>query len=217
MTERTEWPTPEKLARLREEGIVHYSRLATACFLLAAVAGVGRILAPDVSALVARYRSGVGEVGGAHGWATLAEELGWFVGLSGVVGGLTVLVSILFQTKVLLKPERLAPSLERLNPFAKMSVRAPFRRLWQGVFGLGGGIFVAAVLVATLFRDMAGLLNHEIDYLGAYARPALERVLGAVALCAGSAGVVVWWSGWFVFRFRQRMTRAEVLADRSER
>lgn len=216
MTERTEWPTAEKIARLRAEGVVSYSGAATRCFIVSGVALVVRISAAAWSEVVYRYREVVGrEEYGTAWWGILKGLVQALVSMGSVIGVLVLLVALI-QTRFLFLPQRLSPRLDRLNPLGRLS----FVPMIRGVLGVTvriavGGV-LAAIIFGVFFRDMAALLNHGLDYMVGHAREAFEGACVLLAAGAFGCGVVVWALDWLVFRLRHRMTRAEVLADRAE-
>lgn len=216
MTDRTEWPTPEKLERLRAEGVVSYSSGATACFVVSAVALVASAFTDEWGEAAVRYRESVVRGDFGAGWRICLVVVRDALTVLGAVVGIVVVLSGVGQTRFLFLPSRLTPRFDRLSPVRGVQLGGPLRAMVGSGLRLILGVVVGALFFGVFFRDMAGLLNHGLDYVVGHAREALGGALGRIALAAFGCGVVGWGCGWFAFRLRHRMTRAEVLADRAE-
>jgi len=218
VSDKTEEPTPRRLAKAREKGDVAASGAASQSlgFVTALFVVPGTIAATAVEATTVFHRAlGSAPVDPAAGLTTTVVLL--VTPLLAVVAGAAALSTIV-QTGALFAPARLTPDSSRLDPLAGLRSLASGQRLWNVARA-----FVAAVAVAVL--AWRALSNHLGDLAHAIGAPASAGELAAHAakLMARDAAVV----GLFLavvdlvvvrraLHTRLRMTKAEVKREHRE-
>lgn len=204
--ERTEWPTSEKLEKLRESGIVPFSPFASACLGAVVLVISWYFMGGTLRKLLTAW-SGLADPLKPSGEVLPGIVMVFLVPAAAVLAVCTL--AALLQTRFLFRPGQLAPDFGRLNPFGKspgQSVSRKFLHLWwESLFALGAGL--AAVYL--LASPVIGLLNHKREYvLKFFARQAdaLLPVFVLVFLVFTVLGVL---AAHFSFRYAHRMTREE--------
>ncbi len=212
MDDRTEWPSEQKLRRLREAGQVPISSFAcramgTMCFLLALWACRGKCAAMEQA--FSRIASSAAPLSAAIEWGDFAWNLAAVI-LVPLLAGLTgsVLTGLL-QTKFLFRLDLAAFRGARLSTFklpalAECTTR-PFVSLGQAsVF-----LVVGALVLRIAWTGMSYMLNRDRIYAEAWSIGFVQLAL--VPLCAvlAIAALISWFVARFHFMYRHRMTRRE--------
>ena len=215
MVERSEWPTEQRRAELRERGIVPYSPLSTACVIAGAFfTALGATWLSPSQGMLSRLRLIMeGESVLAQGEECLSLLMRMVV-LPVVLAALAGIGWGLFQTRMMFRVAEILPELSRLTPH----VGGTHARRWLiGALAVGlaallslGLVLVAGPLVAASLVGQAsprGLLE------------VLERVehdaWTVIALLAVVA-IAAWLASRLSFALRYRMTRQEVQQENRE-
>jgi flagellar biosynthesis protein FlhB len=177
VSDKTEEPTPRRLARAREKGDVAVSGAASqaAGFVVALfiVPSTVAATAGTATALLRRALATVPQVDPAAGLSTTVVLL--VAPLLAVVAAAAALSTVV-QTGALFAPQRVTPDLGKLDPLAGLKSLASGQRFWNVARA-----FVAAVVVALL--AWRALSNHLGDLASAIGAPA-----GAGEIAAHAAG-----------------------------
>ena len=219
--DKSEWPSETKLARLRSEGLVPFSRFSSACFVgLLVVASIFLVRSKSsefISAYLGLISSDLNSLSSSGAEVALLSDL-VFGGLVAFALALLVLPMVLglFQTKFFFRPANLSFDLRRMLP-----------RI--GTFGAGVGrvglkltlpflllivpIALALIAIPRLFLLLNRDLNTFLSWLGENGSSFAPFLSGFLAVAAAL--------GWIVSRYKfmlkHRMTRAEVEAEARER
>lgn len=228
MSDKTEDPTPRRLAKAREKGDVAVSGAASqAVGFLVAVALVPGAIAATASEAGALFRRALGNEGReAVGASAAASD----VALGAVQTVVTLVAPLLLavgaagalatvvQTGGLFAPERVKPDLEKLDPISGLRSLVSGQRLWNVARAL-----LAAIAVG--FLAWRALVVHLPDLAHAVGWPpgAVETAARAVKKMAKGAAAV----GIFLgvvdlvvsrrsFLSRLRMSKAEIKQEHRE-
>lgn len=121
-------PTEKKLARLREKGIVPYSKVATFCVL------IPLIIISSLSSY--KHILNLKELISTSNLSEFTNLFGIIL-LPAAVVFLGVFLTIMLQTKFLLKPTLLIPQFSRINPFNRhFSIVSALSRILAGLIEL---------------------------------------------------------------------------------
>jgi len=213
VSDRTEFPTESRLAELRSRGEVPWSRLSTlavrSVVLLLILGGGGSSL----GALIAEL-SAAGAADDPAAVVRLAlREGGMLVLIPTAALLVTSLVWLLFQTRFLFLPARLSPSLSRLAPFRSAALRVSLHRRISAALLLVLALGAALAAAWLAIPPAATLLNTDrVAFAGA-----AGSVLGTALPVLLGVGMFLALFGFFLarflFRWRHRMSRAEVLRE----
>ena len=213
MSERTEWPSAEKLAQLREAGQASSSsistRSASGAAALAALMLTLMRQSRSINDLIASLST---KPAGAllQELLRVALPLILIPALCAFIAGFA---STLFQTRFLYAPVRLSPRFIRNH-----SYHAPVRAMaWNALIYLAILLVISACSAAICWLvgfDLLNCLNQSLidgtDRLAQIWRTLLElAILLAIVLAALAAFVAN-----LLFRHRNRMSRAELLSQR---
>lgn len=223
--ERTEAPTPRRLAEARERGDVPVSRDAAPLAVLVVAALVASVGAPAAGGFYARLAAAAMATGAASGADGPARGAVVTLGAVVLVGFLAVVVvgvvaaavsaAVTFtQTRGVLASERLKPSWERINPVAGLRRLVSLDTLWETLKALIKVAVIGTVglvVVVGAVRDLAGPVTLEgAVFAGGRL---VVRVLAVVGLVGLVLVVPDWaWARWRWLR-RLRMTRQELKED----
>jgi type III secretion protein U len=229
VSDKTEEATPRKLRKAREEGDSGASAYAAqaAAFVVAvavvpyAVRALAVRAAGDLRAAMARAAapsSGASGAGAHFDSMSLATTVLALCLPLLLAAGLTGAVAHAVQTGGVLASKRLAPRLERLNPFTGARNLFSATRLFAVMRALAAGIVVA-------WLAASGLGDHLVDLARLGGRPGgvapvVAEVAGALAwraalfgLALGMLDLVVMRGAWLR---RLRMTRDEVRREHKD-
>ena len=218
-SEKTEEPTPRRLARAREKGDIAVSGAASQAlgFLVALVVVPGTIAATagEASGFFFRaLRSGPPE----HAAESVARTVVLLVAPLLAAVTAAAALSTVVQTGALFAPVRMKPDLGKLDPLAGLLSLVRGERLWSIARA-----FVAAVAVA--FLAWRALSTHLVDLaravgtsegavqVAALAGKQMARDAAMVGLLLAIVDLVVVRRA---FRTRLRMSRAEVKQEQRE-
>ena len=219
MSDKTEEPTPRRLARAREKGDVAVSGAASqAIGFIVALFVLPSTLTATAAEANALFRRALAPAPAIEASATLTKTAVLLIApLLAAVAAAAALTTVV-QTGALFAPTRVAPDLNKLDPIAGLRSLVSGQRLWSVARA-----FVAALAVA--FLVWRSLSNHLGDLARAIGAPAGG---GAIAMHAGKlmardaamVGLVLAVIDLVVVRRalhnRLRMTKAEVKRDHRE-
>lgn len=219
MSDKTEEPTPRKLAKAREQGDVGASAFASQSlgFLVAALLVPSAVVAAS-SAAAGSLRTIIAEQGTHFSAQALALEVTTLVlPLLGAVA-LASAVATFVQTGGLFAPATLKIKLERLNPIAGLKNLFSKQRLWA----VGRALFTSAFV---LWLAYAALRLYAPDLAACTGRPETAAfvagsVISGLARKAALLGLAMGALDWLVSRrawlSKLRMTKAEVKQEYKE-
>jgi flagellar biosynthesis protein FlhB len=220
VSDKTEEPTPRKLAKSREKGEAWTSAAtAQAVAFLAAVLVVPAALAATAGEASAMLKAALaGGAGAALGGAGVVRTLVSLVGPPLLaIAACSALVTVV-QTGALFAPRRAAPDLGRLDPVAGLRSLFSGSRLWNVARALLAAIAVAFLAARALFRHAADLA-HAVGSLptataiSKYAGVRLARDAAIVGIAFALIDVVVSRRAFFS---KLRMSKAEVKRESRE-
>lgn len=217
MTERTEWPTPERLLILRESGLVPYSPLTTRCgaafavivTLFATRDTMGRwvaILKTVVTGYPSLNPSTVKRL------LQLTVEIGLSSILAAIVG--TVITGLL-QTKFLVRGG-VKLELRRAMNTEPLSLAFIIRSIFGGLLTLGATWGLAALLLYAGVQLSGGSLILREEELVRAPYGVFERAMPFVLAGLGSLGAMAYLLSKLRFMLRHRMTRQELTKSSEE-
>jgi flagellar biosynthesis protein FlhB len=220
VSDKTEEPTPRKLAKSREKGEASVSAAAAqAVAFLAAV-----LIVPATVAATAAEASSMLKAAIAGGSASSIGHEGTLRALVSLVGppllavaACSALVTVV-QTGALFAPVRAAPDLGRLDPIAGLRSLVSGSRLWNVARALLAAIAVAYLAWRALLGH-ASDLGHAVGHLPAaiaiskYAGVRLARDAALVGIAFALVDLVVTRRAFFS---KLRMTKAEVKREARE-
>lgn len=221
--DRTEWPTRQHLAQLRQDGQVAYSRLSVRAVAVLAMGVCWWAMQGRIQALRSQFELALRGTAAQSAQALYHQlrevlALAWPLALIPVLAVLGVsLLSGLLQTGFMFRSANLY-----VNPGRLWSRGTDwFTRLrWRILGALLGGLAVLAVGVSFLWYYAGAIMG-----LVSLGRSDLERGLANLLAVGAALGVpllaVVAVSAWLIDRFcfswTHRMTRREVQAEMAER
>ncbi len=221
--ERTEEPTPRRLAEARRRGELAVSRDLTSAAATAAALGVLVVRGPKlIAGLVSDWRSAFAAAGAGTAAAGLPLGLAQLAhALAAPLAAATLAASAigLAQTRGLLAPSAMAFHFDRISPAEGLRRLGSGLAAFQVAKGVVKGGLVAALAVWSVAPQLAGLTglagSSAAVVLGALGLLGRRLVLGVAlaALALGAADLL------FVrraHRRRLRMTRDEVRRDQRE-
>ncbi len=195
-------PTEKKLAWLRENGIVPYSKVATFCALI--------FLLTICFTASYNHSETIKELMKNGEYYKLLNEV-WPILLPAVITLLGTFLTIMLQTKFLFKPSLIIPKAARISPFnGKFSISNIFRRLFYSIIELF--IFIA---VSTLSACIALKVSIKIfslplqDALPFFQNFGVGILPALIFLCLICAVIGVILSR-ILFRRHHRMSREEL-------
>lgn len=220
MSERTEDPTPRRLAQARDRGEAPVSGAATqAATLAVATLLVPATLAATADEVGAMLRAAM-RPGDAPAWD--AASVAWATArlalplLAAVAAAAALAAGA--QARGLFAPGKLAPDASRLDPFAGLAGLVSRQRAWTAARSLIAGavvLIIAARALGDAVADLAraaGRTAAAVAIAGAVASRVGRGTL-AVALVIGAVDLLVvrraFWS-------KLKMTRAEVQREHRE-
>jgi len=223
--ERTELPTPFRLAEARRRGQVARSGdvVAVAVMLagLAGLAAAGPGLLRALTAMVATFLSSAGDGGAvaaapAHG---LAEAVGALVSVAWPIVVAPAVVAVLanvVQFGLLASVEPIRPDLRRLLPSAGLRRVLSTRSAVRAALGLAKVIAVVAVFAVTLRSKMEGIVEAALGGPGPLAaglgRMACQLAV-RLAVALGLLAAVDWLYQRWQHTQDLKITRRELLED----
>lgn len=219
MSERTEDPTPRRLAKAREDGDVPTSGAATQAAalvvaLVALPAAATRTAASTAAHLVAAIRGAApGEIAleTAREVTSLALPI-----VAAAAAGASIVAGV--QSGGVFAPARARPRLERLDPASGLAGLVSKTRLFAVARALVGATLVAALAIRALVAlapDLASTsgLPSSAAAIGAHGAARLLRETAFVLVALALADVLVTRFAYFA---KLKMTRAEVERERRE-
>jgi flagellar biosynthesis protein FlhB len=217
MSDKTEEPTPRRLAKAREKGDVGVSSFASqALGFLVAV-----LLVPGAVAATAAHASAMLQ-GALHGgsWSSmeLAREVVVLTAPLLLAVAATSALATLVQTGALFAPRRMAPDLGKLDLLAGLRSLVNGQRLWSVVRALLASLAVGWLAFSVL-RAHAADLAHTVGTTGpaaAVAARAAGRVARGAAFVAIAFALVDLLVTRRAFLAKLRMTKAEVKREHRE-
>lgn len=214
MEDRTEWPTPERIAELREQGIVSYSSRSSAC-IAAAVLAVAALAAPSICDLV---RDLLLTPVDPFPFSRLLEKvrvqlLTWIIAPACAV---TAVVAIwgLLQTRFLFRLGLVSIDFSRLLPAVSRALPTFIERLAGLIMATLVSIVSAYVLLKIVGIQLFKILH---DIRREALREAIStpfRLLPVVILISILAALIFFLYEKMRFAMRNRMSRKEVLAEK---
>ena len=219
MSEKTEEPTPRRLARAREKGDIAVSGATSQAlgFLVALVVVPGTIAATAVEASAVFHRALRPLPLEQQAEAVALRVVLLVAPLLAAVAAAAALSTVV-QTGAIFAPARLKPELGKLDPLAGLRSLASAERLWNVARA-----FVAAVAVAFLawraisahLTDLAGSIGTARG-AGAVAAEAAQKMARDAAVVGLFLAIVDLVVVRRAFRTRLKMTRAEVKQEHRE-
>ena len=202
-------PTERKLARLREHGIVPYSRVATFAILnllLIACLVIGYNRLVTIREIIEK-----GELD------KLSHEF-WIFLVPAIVTIMGVFLAIMLQTKFLLIPKLVLPQIARINLFSgRFSIVNIFSRVSCGVAELVIFSIISALMVYLAFITVVQVFNLSLGEVLPEYRKFILGVLPVLALACLICIVPSILISRLLFRRRNSMTREELeLEERGE-
>jgi flagellar biosynthesis protein FlhB len=218
MSDKTEAPTPRRLAKAREKGEVAVSAAASqALGFLVAVLTVGAAVTATASEASSLLR---GAIAGSAGWSAqaFAFELVRLVSPWLLVVGSTAAFATFVQTGGLWAPTRLAPDLAKLDPIAGMRSLFSWQRCWNVLRALLAALVVGFLAWRELrygAADLAHSVGHTSAAVGLAGHAALRiaRQAAFVGLGLGLLDLVIVRQS---FLSKQKMSKAEVKREHRE-
>ena len=213
MSERTEWPSPEKLAQLRESGEACSSPISTRC--ASSAAGLAAL-----ALTLAREQQELSKL--LHKFQTLAgPEI--FQPLLGVALRLLIIPSVcafiaglacsLFQTRFLVAPIRLAPRLMRNSAYRTLT-KAMAWQAFVYLIVVIATIFGATVIYWLVGFDLLNCFNQPLNEIAQRLSMLWRSMLNSLIILAVVLSILAAFLANLLFRRRHRMTRAEMLSQR---
>lgn len=219
MSDKTEEPTPRRLAKAREQGDTGASAYASqAVGFVVAIALVPGAVTAAVDTVGSALRAAAS--GQVTSWS--AEAIAWQVAT--VATPLLVAVAVtsaavtLVQTGAVFAPAKIAPDASRLNPVAGLSGIFSMQRLWAVGRALATAAVVAWLAVRTL-RAHALDLGHAVGAPEHAARAAgvlaknLAFDAALVGLGVAVVDIIVTRRAWLA---KLRMSKADVKREHRE-
>ena len=220
--EKTEQPTPKRLAKAREEGQVPRSKeLTTSALLLGATISLSLLGEPIVSAFLSIFSESFAfERQHAFDITMMMHQLAFGVeqGLLAVVPFFIILISLAIVGPIglggwLFSAKSLAPKASRIDPLAGLKRMFSLKSLVELAKALGkvGIIITVAVL---LLRSMQGeIVNLSAEYSDQGISHAVKMILFAAIVLSAStiiiAAIDIPWQIWETTR-QLRMSRQEI-------
>lgn len=226
--QKTEQPTPKRLADARKKGDAPRSAEIPATAMIAAGGFALWLLADGVSQRFARL--GMGFLERPHDFMTDAEGLATLFGKVSIAAGAALAgLALLFvlvaagahvaQAAPVLAPDRLKPSWKRLSPMEGMKRLFGPQALANFLKGLGKLVIVGAVLAFTLWPDHERLAGLPYAEEGAALALAKQAILKLVAATVAAMSVIAGLDYAFArtqWMKRLMMTREEVKRELKE-
>jgi len=219
VSDKTEDPTPRRLAKAREKGEVAVSATASQSlgFLVAVftVTGTVTATASEASALL---RRAIREGGTSWSSQDFALELVKLVTPLLVVVGASAALSTVVQTGGLWAPGRVAPDLAKLDPIAGLRSLFSWQRSWNVARALLAALVVGWLSWRELVRNAADLAHSvgqraSAAVLAEHAAYRLARNAAFVGLALGLVDLLVVRRS---FLGKQKMSKAEVKREHRE-
>ena len=210
----SEWPSEEKLQRLREEGVVPYNSLSVRLAILFSFGAFLFSIVKHWTEFLTAYQKFVGfEVLSKESFKNFEEVLLYLFILPALSTFCVVILCGLAQTKFLFNLGLFAPKITRLNPFKFPNISGFFIKflsillLWP-LFLLAGAtcLYLYRLQILVLFsRDLSDIL------LWPYAsyKSAAPFLLTGLALAA----FFIYLVARYLFMFKHRMSAAELEKD----
>jgi flagellar biosynthesis protein FlhB len=219
VSDKTEEPTPRRLARAREKGDIAVSGASSQAFgFIVALFVVPGTIAATAAQATAVFRRAL--VGGswASGTETIATSVVLLVTPLLAAIGLAAALTTLAQTGALFAPARIKPDLGKLDPIAGVRSLFSGQRFWN----VGRALVTAMAIAFLAWRGLATHLGDLARSIGS-PRGAAEMAMHAAKQMARDAAVV----GLLLaiidlavvrraLRTRLRMTKAEIKQEHRE-
>ncbi len=215
MSDKTEWPTSDRIAELRTQGIVSYSNRSSACLVIAVLAIAG-LAAPSLTTLFGDLLAFGAE---AQSAVSIVEKfrataLTWIVAPAAGVAAVIIVWGLL-QTRFLFHLGLISLDFSRLFPKTSLELPSVVERLAfliaSVLVSFVGAFFLLKILGIQIFRILHSAGDRAV--LEALSTPV--QLLPVVILIGIVGAVVFLLYEKLRFGMNNRMTRKEVLAERN--